>query len=73
MLTGYTINGARQLRLAEQTGSIEEGKQADLVVLERDLFAEQPHRIHAVRVHMTMLGGRVVYQRAESSGGNVGP
>ena len=71
MLTGYTINGARQLRLAAQTGSIEEGKQADLVVLERDLFAEPPHRIHAVRVAMTMLGGRVVYQRAEDAGGNL--
>ena len=68
MLTGYTINGARQLRLAEETGSIEVGKQADLVVLERDLFAEPPHRIHAVRVDMTMLGGRVVYQRPEAVG-----
>ena len=68
MLTGYTINGARQLRLADETGSIEVGKQADLVVLERDLFAEPPHRIHAVRVDMTMLGGRVVYQRPEAVG-----
>lgn len=70
MLTGYTINGARQLRLAEETGSIEVGKQADLVVLERDLFAEPPHRIHAVRVDMTMLGGRVVYQRMNAASGN---
>ena len=69
MLTGYTINGARQLRLADQTGSIEVGKQADLVVLERDLFAELPHRIHATRVDMTMFGGRVVYERTEASDG----
>ena len=69
MLTGYTINGARQLRLADQTGSIEVGKQADLVVLERDLFAELPHRIHAARVDMTMFGGRVVYERTEASDG----
>lgn len=68
MLTGYTINGARQLRLAERTGSIELGKQADLVVLQRNLFAEQPHGIHAVGVDMTMLAGRVVYQREEASG-----
>ena len=70
MLTGYTINGARQLRLADETGSIEVGKQADLVVLERDLFAEPPHRIHAVRVDMTILGGRVVYQRMNAASGN---
>ena len=69
MLTGYTINGARQLRLAAKTGSIVVGKQADLVVLERDLFAEPPHRIHAVRVDMTMLAGRVVHRRADASGG----
>ena len=69
MLTGYTINGARQLRLAAKTGSIVAGKQADLVVLERDLFAEPPHRIHAVRVDMTMLAGRVVHRRADASDG----
>ena len=70
MLTGYTINGARQLRLADSIGSIESGKQADLVVLQRDLFAEQPHRIHAVGVDMTMLAGRIVYRRDEASGGS---
>ena len=63
LLMGYTINGARQLGLADQTGSIEVGKAADLVVLERDLFAEPPHRIHAVRVDMTMLAGRIVHER----------
>ncbi len=67
LLTGYTINGARQLGLADQTGSIEVGKAADLVVLERDLFAEPPHRIHAVRVDMTMLAGRIVHEREGAS------
>ena len=63
LLKGYTVNGARQLRLAKEVGVIAPGKQADLVVLERDLFREPPHRIHAIRVDLTMLAGRIVFTR----------
>ena len=62
MLRGYTVNGARQLRL-QGTGTIAPGNHADLTVLAEDLFSVQPSRIHAVAVDMTMLGGRVVYER----------
>ena len=67
MLRGYTASGARQLRLLE-TGAIAVGNHADLVVLGEDLFSvarAAPHRIHAVSVDMTMLGGRMVYEREE--------
>lgn len=63
MLLGYTANGARQLRLEDETGVLAPGLAADLVVLERDLFQVPPSRIHAVRVDLTMKGGVVVYQR----------
>ena len=63
LLRGYTVNGARQLRLEAETGVIAPGKQADLAVLERDLFGEPPHRVHDVRVDMTMLAGKVVFAR----------
>ena len=63
LLRGYTVNGARQLRLEDEVGVIAPGRQADLVVLERDLFREPPHRIHAVRVDMTMLAGQIVFTR----------
>ena len=62
MLRGYTANGARQLRLRD-SGTIAAGKHADLVVLGDDLFRVPPNRIHAVTVDMTMLGGRIVYER----------
>ena len=62
MLRGYTVNGARQLRL-QDAGAIAPGNHADLTVLAEDLFSVQPSRIHAVAVDMTMLGGRVVYER----------
>ena len=63
LLLGYTANGARQLRLEEEVGVIAPGKQADLIVIERDLFSTPPHRIHAIQVELTMLAGRVVFTR----------
>ena len=42
-------------------GSIEVGKQADLVVLARELFKVQPEEIHSVPVVLTMMDGRVTY------------
>ena len=63
MLMGYTVYGARQLRLEGEVGVIAPGKQADLVVIERDLFREPPHRIHAIPVDLTMLAGRIVFTR----------
>ena len=63
MLMGYTVQGARQLRLEGEVGVIAPGKQADLVVIERDLFREPPHRIHAIPVNLTMLAGRIVFTR----------
>ncbi len=61
LLRGYTVNGARQLRLEDEVGVIAPGMQADLIVLERDLFGEPAHRIHTLRVDMTMLAGRIVF------------
>jgi predicted amidohydrolase YtcJ len=53
-----TWNGAYQLRLEDRIGSIEVGKQADLVVLGADLFQVPPERIHAVPVVLTLMDGR---------------
>ena len=69
LVTGYTLQGARQLRLDADIGMIEVGKAADLVVLERDLFKEPAHSIHTIRVDLTMLAGRVVYQRPSAEFG----
>ncbi len=61
-IAGYTT-GVAYLNFREQeTGSIEIGKLADLIVLERDLFETPPHEIHDVDVLLTLLGGQAVYQ-----------
>ncbi|HEU4526043.1 MAG TPA: amidohydrolase [Gemmatimonadales bacterium] len=59
----YTINAAYQNHLERETGSIEVGKLADLVALERNLFDVPADELHAVRVTRTTLEGRTVYRR----------
>jgi len=56
-----TLNGAYQLRLEHLIGSLEVGKRADLVWLEPNLFALDPHDIHTARIRMTMMDGRVTF------------
>lgn len=68
MLEGYTVNAARQLRLGDKVGVIAPGRQADIVILERNLFKEPANRISAVRVDMTMVAGRVVFKREGATG-----
>ncbi len=61
-IAGMTIRAAVQLGADAEIGSIEEGKKADLIVLERNLFEIPTHEIHDVRVLMTMMDGRVVHE-----------
>jgi len=61
-LRGYTINGAYQLRMEDEVGSIEVGKRADLVLLARNLFEVQAEEIHAVPILLTMMDGVVTHR-----------
>jgi predicted amidohydrolase YtcJ len=60
----FTVDGARALRRSEVTGSLAIGKSADLIVLDRNLFAIDPDAVAGTEVEMTLFEGRVVYQRA---------
>jgi hypothetical protein len=62
MIAMYTINAAYADRLDRETGSIEVGKLADLVVLDRNLFEIPVNEIHTVKVLRTLLGGVTVYR-----------
>jgi hypothetical protein len=53
--------------LEKQTGSIELGKRADLVVLEKNLFEVPSRQLGKTRVLMTLLDGEPVYQQAASN------
>jgi len=57
----FTINAARAMGLGAHTGSLEVGKSADFVVLDRDAIAEDPDRIIDARVLSTWFAGREVH------------
>jgi predicted amidohydrolase YtcJ len=59
----YTINGAYASSEEEVKGTIEEGKLADLTVLSDDPRTVSPSRIGDIEVKMTVVGGKVVYQK----------
>lgn len=61
LIAGYTINGAYQLRLEDEVGSLVPGKRADLIVLADDLFEMNPHQIHSIKVLLTMMNGRITH------------
>ena len=61
---GAYTTGAAFTEFEESTkGTIEAGKLADLVVLERDIFRIPPEQIRETRVLTTVAGGRLVYER----------
>ena len=56
----FTLNGAQAMRMEQHSGSIEVGKFADMIVLDRDLFAIAPEQISDTQVVATVFEGRVV-------------
>lgn len=62
-IAAYTINSAYVMRQDNKAGSIEVGKLADLVILDRNLFDIPTSSIDQTQVLMTMLDGEVVYRR----------
>jgi len=62
MLEFYTINGAYQIYRDHDLGSLEAGKLADIVVLEKNLFEIDPKDIAETKVMATILGGKFVYE-----------
>jgi len=68
MVEAFTIAGARSNFLEHETGSLESGKSADLVVLREDLLALPPERIHEAAVELTLFRGRPVYAAGAFAG-----
>ena len=61
-MLGMTLWAAMANHEEALKGSLEPGKLADLVMLDRDLLSCQDDRILGTKVLMTMVGGEVVYQ-----------
>ncbi|NMZ81232.1 amidohydrolase [Pseudomonas mandelii] len=61
MLYAYTLNAARTIGLEKQIGSLSPGKQADFIVLDRDVFSVDNKALHDTQVLQTWFAGREVY------------
>jgi hypothetical protein len=66
-LAAYTINGARAMSQADTLGSLEVGKLADLIVVDRDVVAlaetGRAHEISETQVLLTLFDGKIVFDQ----------
>lgn len=62
VLRAITMNSSYELHQDRETGSLEAGKLADLIVLDRNFLDIPAEQIAAVKVLQTVVGGQVVYQ-----------
>ncbi|MDR7555444.1 MAG: amidohydrolase [Armatimonadota bacterium] len=60
----WTINGAYATFEEQRKGSLEVGKWADLAVLSDDYLTVPDDRLPTITVSLTMVGGRIVHERA---------
>lgn len=61
MFQAYTLNSARTIGLDQQIGSLKPGKQADLILLDRDVFQVEPEALRDTQVLKTWFAGREVF------------
>jgi predicted amidohydrolase YtcJ len=62
-LRGFTLDAAWSLFLDDQVGSLDVGKRADVVVLDRDPMRVEARQIPGTQVEWTLVDGQVVYHR----------
>lgn len=62
MLASFTLNGAYANFLENETGSLVAGKQADIVILDQNLFDLPPSNIAKTNVLLTVVDGKQVYR-----------
>ena len=62
MLYAYTRNSARAMNQLSSIGTITPGKQADLVLVDRDVLTISSEELKDTKVLWTMFGGKVVYR-----------
>ena len=58
----YTLNAALAGHHEKMEGSIEKGKWADVIMIDRNIFEIEPHTIGKTKVLLTIVGGRIVYE-----------
>jgi predicted amidohydrolase YtcJ len=64
-ITMYTRNGAFLTREEKLKGTLEAGKLADMIVLPQDPLSISPDKLLGLKVDITMVGGRILYDRSQ--------
>jgi predicted amidohydrolase YtcJ len=59
----YTVNNAYLHHEEKEKGSLEVGKLGDLIVIDRDVLTCPEDDIRGTKVLLTVVGGKVVYER----------
>jgi predicted amidohydrolase YtcJ len=67
-IRAYTINSAYINFDEAIKGTLQPGKLADMVVLADDLLTMDPNRLKEARIDMTIVGGKVLYERRAGAG-----
>ena len=63
LLKGYTIDPAYSVNREFELGSLQTGKLADVIILDRDLFQVSPEEIRDTKVMTTVFDGKIIYQK----------
>lgn len=63
LLKGYTAGSAFGVSREEELGTLEIGKYADIVVVDRNLFQVSPDSIRQAKVDLTIMDGKVIFER----------
>jgi predicted amidohydrolase YtcJ len=61
MFQAYTLDAARAIRLDNEIGSLKPGKQADMILLDRDVFQVEAEALGDTRVLKTFFAGREIF------------
>jgi imidazolonepropionase len=64
-ISAATINGAHAVGRGDRCGSLEPGKNADLLLLNIEDYREMPHQFGINHVHMVLKNGAIIYREGE--------
>ncbi len=62
-LKSFTWNAAYAAHAEKDLGSLEVGKLADLVLLDKNVMTVEPKEILSTKVHLTIIGGEIVFEQ----------